>query len=359
MASRSIEAGGALVGAVGAVCALGYDATTAFAAARAQLSRATVQPHFRIRSGVEGVEEPVVGHAASLLTSGFEGEARLLRLAQGALSDLLAACARVAVPWQGAAFYLAGSRRGAAPGGAPDHDATRRLLDRAAAASGWPARPELRFASHEGHTAGARALAAAARDLHEGKAAAAVVLAIDSLLDEQTLQDLAESDRLKCDAMPSGLQPGEAAVALLLLPSQSVLDAPALRLMAAAIDEEPSSPPAEWICTGEALSRALLQAWSHAPSPTVWLLSDHNGEHGRAYEWGGALSRLRAAGDAFAAPETSFPALGFGDTGAASALLAVGMVWHHGGRGAAPSPAALVASSSDANTRAALLLQQA
>lgn len=361
MASHSIDAGGVIVAAFGAATVLGLDAPTAFAAARAQLSRAITHPQFRMRSEVEGVEEPVIVHAAPLVTAGFEGPGRLFRLAQAALIDLLGSCEKLTDPWRDATFYVAAcGRPGAVPAQPAAPDAAQRMARgvamRAAAAAQWPRQPEIRFVGAEGHTAGIRALGAAARDLMQGTVPAAVVLAFDSLLDEPTLQALATHGRLKCDGVPAGLQPGEAAAAVLLLPPQSA-SAPVWRLVAAATDDEPDAPDEAWVCTGEALSRALLTAWSRGPASTPWLLSDHNGEHARAYEWGCTLARLRGEGSAFEAPPVSYPAMAHGDTGAASALLSVGTALHLAARRAAPSAQALVAASSDGPARAALLMQ--
>ncbi len=87
------------IAGIGLVSALGCDAATSCAAARAGLVRSRVLDNFALRSAVDGEAEPVIGHPVSLLTRGFEGDARLMRLLQGALTDLLADTADF--PWAG------------------------------------------------------------------------------------------------------------------------------------------------------------------------------------------------------------------------------------------------------------------
>jgi 3-oxoacyl-[acyl-carrier-protein] synthase-1 len=374
-----------LVAALGAVTSLGYDAPTAYAGARAQLSRASVLPNYRARSGVEGDEEPVIGHAVDLLTQGFEGEARLQRLAQGALADLLAAGLDPTLWQRRVGLYLArpdprrtetGTELLAEDDPPPSADEgddlpdpeefARRspealgiqLAQQALRLAAWPGLALQRHMSMSGHCAGIEVLAAAATDLAQGAVEVAVVLAVDSLLDEDTLRWLNRTGRLKCDAAPTGLRPGEAAVALALLPSR---DAPLLRpphtqltRMAFDLDERPLIDGG--VSIGDSLARALDAALAGPVRQPPWLLSDHNGEVYRANEWGCALTRLRAGHPGFDALDAWYPALSFGDTGAASALLAVGMVLQAHARGYAPAPAALIAASSEGAHRAALLL---
>jgi 3-oxoacyl-[acyl-carrier-protein] synthase I len=68
------------------------------------------------------------------------------------------------------------------------------------------------------------------------------------------------------------------------------------------------------------------------------------------------MARLRGEDDAFAQPAVWLPALSFGDTGAASAALAMAMASHAWQRRCAPAAHALVASASDGSPRAAVLL---
>ena len=357
---------------MGLVGSLGYDATTALAAARAGVSRASVQPHWRLRSGVTGLEEPVVGHAAELLTLGFEGPARLRRLASGALQDLVARGAGSTGLRGRLGAYLALPRPdrvhsgnalrdvdGAAapePEDPPAADAARIFLRALPATDAWLADAVAAVLHPGGHTAGLSALQVAVQDLLAGRIDTAIVLAADSLLDEDSLSWLATCGRLKCDDMPSGLLPGEAAVALVLCRSGEAGN-PLAAVRGLALAEEPLAQSEAGVSHGEALATALAQARAADTAPAgAWLLTDLNGEHGRAHEWGSALARLRSVDDGFAEPAVWLPALSFGDTFAASAPLAVAMACHAWQRGCAPAAGALVASCADEGTRAALLL---
>lgn len=372
MASRWVDGGGAVLAGVGLVGALGYDAPTALAAARAGLSRAGVQSHWRQRSGVTGLDEPIAGHAAHLLTDGFEGEVRLRRLALAALADLMGGRWDTAPLHGKVGLYLAlpDPERGRScaalqPGPPPEADPdlppaserVRALAQSVAAGVAWPRAPASLFWNHSGHTAGPVALGAALRDLAAATVDTAVVLAVDSLLDEDALSWLAACGRLKCDESPAGLMPGEAAVALALCRPGQVA-APGAHVQGLCFAEEPLSQAEAQVSTGEVLAATLARAWqqSQAPGVAAWLLSDHNGEHARAFELGSAMARLRGEDDAFAQPAVWLPALSFGDTGAASAALAMAMASHAWQRRCAPAAHALVASASDGSPRAAVLL---
>src|SRR5688572_13191494 len=170
----------ALVIGTGMVGALGADAATNCAASRAGISRASALEHYQVRSGGDGQREPVIGHQATLFTRGFEGDARLVRLAQGALADLAAQLHDVDWRQWRQRFYvsLPSGRRtslGAeliadaemrrawqdatalADDGAEDVTATpraRRILQQAAALARWPADCELAASTDAGHAGG-------------------------------------------------------------------------------------------------------------------------------------------------------------------------------------------------------------
>ncbi len=359
-----------MLAGVGLVSALGYDAPTALAAARAGLSRACAQAHWRQRSGVTGLEEAVAGHSADLLTLGFAGDTRLLRLAQGALNDLLTRGMDAAQLQQRVGLFVAmpdpgrtSSCQALMPEGtaldpAEEGDSGTRMGQRVQALTtgiAWPQTPCKFFWSHLGHAAGAVAMAAATQALLAGQVDTAIVLAADSMLDDDTLCWLAVCGRLKCDDAPAGLMPGEAAVALALRRGGEAAQ-PLARLHGLALAEEPLAQGEGRVSSGEVLAAALAQTWSAAPSPHVWMLGDHNGEIYRANEWGSMLARLRAVDASFADPAIWFPALSFGDTGAASMPLAVAMASQAWQRRYAPGPAALVAACADGGERATLML---
>lgn len=134
------------------VAALGNDVEMNCAAARAGIVRSQALIGVKNRSDVDGDEEPTIAHVAELQTRGFEGDVRLVRLAVGALTDLLARTPQLDWTARRTSFYLslpAADRTADEP--SPDaNEAARRNLERAqhilmraAALARWPAAVEL------------------------------------------------------------------------------------------------------------------------------------------------------------------------------------------------------------------------
>jgi 3-oxoacyl-[acyl-carrier-protein] synthase-1 len=375
----------AFVAASGMVAALGADVATNCAAARAGLVRAGAIDHYAARSDVEGEIELVIGHQAGFLTRGFEGEMRLVRLVQGALSDLLVQSSG-RIDWTGGArFYVAvpdvhrpwsgleligdeaarqtraealaqRQHHDAADNAASNSAAARRIVAKGAASANWPGGDVTpAFISVSGHAAALQAVAAAMRDLASGVTHTAVVLAVDSWLDEATLEWLDATGRLKRDGMPVGLQPGEAGVAIALTSSRPRGQAPAVR---GAVSEahETRTLLSGATTVGEALAQVVAQATASSPTKTAWIVSDQNGEVYRATDWGYAVVRLRAQFEQFADPVVWYPAASFGDVGAASALAGMCVAERAWLRGYAPAPTALIVAASDGPLRAAVAL---
>jgi len=372
---------------VGMVGALGADAVTNCAGSRAGISRSSIVEHYRLRSPVDGKEEPVVGHQASLFTRGFEGDSRLVRLAQGALLDLSAQLRRMDWRQWRHRFYLSlpDVRRTSLGGeliadeevrrtwmdavtarehGDETHQTSnqlraRRTLDQAAALARWPAEPVFTFASVAGHAGAVAALSAAIADVAAAQTDIAIVLGIDSLLDEETLEWLYMCGRLKCDAMPAGCQPGEAGVAIALTSGSvaSEIGASPLAVVGPLAEgSEIRSFLSATSASGIGLAEVVAGSWTGADVDTPWIVSDHNGEFYRAMDWGHALVRLRAQFEGFADPILWYPALSFGDTGAASPLAGICVTVRAWARTYAPARTAVIAAASDGPERAALRL---
>lgn len=109
---------------------------------------------------------------------------------------------------------------------------------------------------------------------------------------------------------------------------------------------------------GRALARCALEVLEAAGArgERPLLLSDHNGEEFRAWEWGMLLLHLRAQAPEWEGLRTWLPATGLGDTGAASGAVATCVATRALQRGYAPSRLALVLSAADGPERAALLV---
>ena len=86
-------------------CSLGYDVRTACAAARAGLTRADDLPFTMFEN--DRYPGLAVGHCVPLLGGGFAGDARLIRLLEGALRDLVGQASGDLFSILRLAFYLA------------------------------------------------------------------------------------------------------------------------------------------------------------------------------------------------------------------------------------------------------------
>ncbi len=208
-----------------------------------------------------------------------------------------------------------------------------------------------------GHDAFARALQAAQVLLSSRRAGSCIVAAIDSLLSAPTLGRLVMERRVKTDDNPVGFIPGEVGVAMLLRPAGGVRQERATSpvlihgVHVLAVQEaEKSADRALVSCIEQVLPRG---------EPTFvepLLVSDHNGEQRRAMEWGSLQVQLRAAHPEWRLERAWFPAIGFGETGAASAGVGVCVAARGLERGYAQAQAALVLTTGEEGARAAILL---
>jgi 3-oxoacyl-[acyl-carrier-protein] synthase-1 len=370
---------------VGMTCSLGHDAATACAASRAGITRPKRLDYFRVRSPEAGVEQ-VLGHAAPSIATGFEDRVRLIQLLAAGLGDLRASIGGKLSDFAG--FYLSMPSPlrpvtglalieheedravrlricGEAGPEVLSQSAAQSLVSEAAELAGWPDRPDLRFVSCAGHAGVAEATQHAMTDLRSGAIVGAIVGGVDSLLDYQTLAWLHTTGRLKTSDRPAGLQPGEACALVGLktmrnIPSRARPPVALIREVWTGVERATllsgEAPP------GNGLSQALMPAADASRQDTAgcaWLITDQNGETYRAVEWGNAVCRVAARYPAFSTAAIWYPALSFGDTGAASGALSICVAAKSFERGYARLASAVVASSSDGPLRAALLVSAA
>jgi hypothetical protein len=361
--------------------ALGADAQTSCASARAGLVRTELTEGMRYSSTIDGKTAPIVVCAVPLITSGFEGRARLERLLATALAELkipvaLGERSRIAcymsVPSErrhvrGLELMSSDSTRAlyAEMGDElamreDDPAAMQTLLATAASQAGLRPVPDLRLVSYSGHAGGIECIAAAMTDLDAKRVDLAIVCGLDSLLDESTMAWLNVTDRLKLPDMPVGMRPGEACA-----------------LVGLARPDHPCSAgsPAEIIHVGQGFEeRTLLSGKASVGSALAelldgagtgagwnreleaWIVSDQNGETYRAMELAYAVVRTRERWPALGELQVWIPAESFGDTGSASAIVGVCVAMAAFERGYAPGRSAVVASASDAGARGALVL---
>jgi 3-oxoacyl-[acyl-carrier-protein] synthase I len=363
--------------AVGMVSALGQDWRTSCAAARCKISRAGVLEHYRVQVGDPWEVEFAIGHQADLVTKGFEGRGRIVRLLAAALKDLGKACIGVK-DWPLIPMYLAlpdphrtlsnvelfldeetgeEARARRAEVDTPKSDPAESIISHAMSLANWPSYDRVKATSNSGQTGMLDILEQSLADLAAGQSKYAMVGAVDSLLDDETLAWLNNTGRLKSPAVASGIIPGEAGVVFLLgCGKHSGSELGAIESLAFGIEERPFESGQAPL--GKGISAVVLQIANETGWPSVevpWVMSDHNGEQYRANDWGTALNRLTAANPAFSRTDTLFPAITFGDTGCAAPGLALAIALSAWQRKYSVSSRCCVVSCSDSNRRAGLL----
>jgi len=181
----------------------------------------------------------------------------------------------------------------------------------------------------EGNAAALTALEVAVRKLQRDPGRACVVIAIDSLLDERTLDWLELGERLlsASHGRNQAFAPGEAA-ACFVVEDAAVASAhgrPALaEISGIATAREPLPRSSGRSSRAEGLSKAVsaaLRAGVRDVGTIDAVLADLNGEHNRAVEW--ALTQVRCLGRHKHA--LWHPADCIGDSGAASGGLLVNL----------------------------------
>jgi len=370
---------------MGMVASIGYDVITCCAAARAGIVRSTGLDYFPVLAPDDWDPLSLTVHQASLVTEGFEGKIRLLRLAHAGLVDLQRQVPDA--PWTHVrtAFYLSLpdplrvhsglsliedeknrqslTKKAQEAAEEPlDKDMPSHLIEEAVRLSGWRGESLLKFVTTSGHTGVAEVLRAATVDLYNGQVEMAVIGGVDSLLDKDTLWWLKSRGRLKTPDVPAGLQPGEAGAFILIETSQSA------RARGARVfgnvqdvrlgDERKTLLEAE-VPIGAGLVEVLASSAKSAgwtDEQTVWIISDQNGEPYRAIEWGNVVVRLVAKYKAFEEPVLWCPAVSFGDTGAASGAVSLCVATSAFDCGYMPARTVAIVSSSDGTYRTAILL---
>jgi 3-oxoacyl-[acyl-carrier-protein] synthase-1 len=185
-----------------------------------------------------------------------------------------------------------------------------------------------------------------------------VVGGVDTYLDLKLLASLDGEGRLLGEGVMDGFIPGEGAAFLMLGPGGSDEDAAAPRVTveAAASASDPGHRTGSAPARGEGLAQAmnvLRNRLRHATAPVATTFAGFNGESFDAKAWG--VARLRHA-DFFASPMTlEHPADCFGDAGAATGAILLGLAAKALAAGHRRGPA-LVWAASDGESRACALL---
>lgn len=372
---------------IGMVASLGLDVSTCCASARAGLTKITPQENYPVTSLDDFDMQDLLTHEVPFVTNGYEGSARISRLIEASLLDLLQSVSEPLEEPISNEFYLAipDPARLEAGENLRDTDTNEEqlqsvskpkelapeqfydwemLLKRAAANANWPGPVNLRFISISGHTGTAEAVAAAVQDLSQLKVNRAIVVCADSLLDASTITWLNTCGRLKQPAQAVGVVPGEAGVSLLIEKNDTGhkhLSQSLATMKAVAIDQDSRPLLLGAQSDGRILANLVAKISEIAnwrEGAHSWIISDQNGEYYRANEWGGLLFHLGSQQTNIVQSVLWMPAASFGDTGAASGAVAIAIACQAFARQYHPSSDVIVVSTSESSIRSIILLRK-
>ncbi len=211
------------------------------------------------------------------------------------------------------------------------------------------------------HSAGLLALAHACAELQTGRAQRVMVGGVDSLLEFATLDWLIGDGRVRVPGNPRGFIPGEGAGFVVLTTARHARHhgLPVLGRVAAVTLEREAMHARDAVNTGAGLSAAMHASLAALPAGArvSTRYCDLNGEPHRASEYGFATVRTA---DRLERPDVFVaPAVCWGDVGAATAPLLLGLAVAAAVQGRADGPHSLVTTSAEDGLRGAALIDAA
>jgi 3-oxoacyl-[acyl-carrier-protein] synthase-1 len=226
-----------------------------------------------------------------------------------------------------------------------------------------PGRPLRAQTAGRGHAGGLQALHQARELVATGRLELVVVGGVDGYLDADTLEWLGRARRIATRHTRSSFFPGEGA-GFVALASDTLVRAQRLpslaTLVGSGLANEPTAASSDpyAVNLGRGLVAAIRAATAGLPAgPRIdRVLCDINGERARSEEWGMAMLTMHAVlapGTDYEAPSTSW-----GDVGAASGPLLVGLAVQGWARGHHGGGQALVFCGSDSGLRGAVVLER-
>lgn len=345
------------ISGLGLVTAVGHDCRTACASIRAGLKRPRKLSHFYVpnKLGHDCFEDGLITGHPVLDTKPGEREDRIMTLLAMALYDLKQHAGLDESLLFDSRVFLA------LPGPDRSEFDEKALRLRLKSLAEWPFDKDHPVECYpKGHAGMLFAMTDAVEALQRGDIERAVVVGSDSLIGLKDLSALHINERLKTEMNPDGLIPGEAAAALLLEKTNAIQRRKGsiksmIKIISTAYD------PVEAPGTGLTDAIAALVPYDDKPLVVDAVICDLNGEPGRFDEW--ALAQGRVFHRIQGSKNLICPAKNTGDTGAASAGLAIciaSCAMERGYLATHPRQAvsrALVVSSSDSGERGALLLE--
>jgi 3-oxoacyl-[acyl-carrier-protein] synthase-1 len=375
---------GLCVTGLGMVSSLGHDVATSCAAARAGITRVNELDGLQLLDPDTAGVERAKGHAVFGATYGYDGLGRLVRLGQAGLRDLLAAThiddwSRIGLFLNLASSFYAIEAEKAARVNADT--ATSDDVDVLAAAEYRENKlrqqliPKIaklvRIAIDPLHqrvflgdqTGIIQMLREAAESLQGEQLKGVIVGGIDSRLDPETFEFLNRLGLLKTPFQPAGFIPGEMAAFVLLeredtarqYKRYSGVGIEAMNDCSESVHRFSDEP-----AVGIALSSTIattLNSLTDKGQYTGLMIGDLNGDPYRAYDWGHALIRLKVNYPWVTLPEW-YPALSFGEIGAATGLAAICLATRGFQRGYTETSNILVWLSNDNGTRGAFYIRK-
>jgi 3-oxoacyl-[acyl-carrier-protein] synthase-1 len=340
---------------VGACTSIGASHPASAVAVRAGITGFGNHPFM-----VDTAGKPMIVAAAPYLSATLAADERWLALAMGAASEALAALPQERVKGVDSIPLLVGLPEGR-PG--PPRVELERVVDRLGQALSKTCPIGATSTLHRGHSAGLLALLSAAERIDAGMAELCLIGGIECALHAETLEWIESCGQLHSAGESNnawGYIPAEAA-GFCLIASRRM--ARQLGLLAkadiVAIDasQEDCLIKTEAVCTGKGLTRTFMRLFD-GMHPNEFrvdnILCDMNGEPYRAEEY--AFASLRT--DSYFADSSHFiaPADCWGDVGAASGPLLVGLAVEGHAKGYLAGSRTLVWTSSEGGDRAAAII---
>ncbi|MBU8897879.1 hypothetical protein KRR26_19875 [Corallococcus sp. M34] len=344
---------------LGLISSVGLSSEGTCAAIRADIVRPSPIETFRTWDIDSQDEVALTGHPVRGFTDGFQGIGRWSRLGRLALSDMLRhsgmleARERFA---QACGFILctpeiSGDRFQFAS------DEVRLLALRLIAAAGLHISSTDTVTLSTGINSPLQALQLIQQKIAAGAWQRAIILAVDSLTDEASLQWLHSAHRLKTPSSAIGIMPGEAGVCLLVEGPRRLSPRTEAVLESVAIQER-AAPRATAIQQGLVLSAAINSVLAESQAAPVGdILGNLNGEERRALAWGMARVRIPPQRLSNTVRET-WPATSLGDTGTTSAAISLCLAARAFVRGYARTDATLIWTLADSGAASACVIRK-
>lgn len=345
---------------LGLITSVGYTVEAACAAIRCQLTRPCPVDGPLVWEPDAQEEVPLTGHPIKELTDGFQGVGRWFRLGRLAMLDLLRYTGLGTddkTLWHQCGLIVC------LPEFAPGRfsfsaEAAQALPQRLLRALALHIHPANALCLTTGHQGPLSALHLAWQRISSGVWHRAIVLSIDSLVDEASLRWLQEEGRLKTPENPVGLMPGEVAAGLLVEGRRRARGKVEAVLESCAFTDSPGkalSPIQHGLVLGDTVNEALAAG---AQSGGIGdILGNLNGEVHRAMAWGTAHVRIQRRTLA-ANPRETWPAIALGDVGMASAAVALCLAVRSFVRGYSRNDGALIWSLADNGSASACVVRK-